>query len=162
MKYYLCVAAFLICVAPATSHAQANAQVKEKLRSCQAEKVKEKMTRRPFSTESGVTCRGGEFKGLVPRCDRQDKDGHVTYAAPETHKIVSAARSIVSKTDRGSVGNLQFNEKSASVSISCRGNGCDKREREWATARISGEIERRITADDMKQAMDQCLDELLK
>lgn len=133
---------------------------REKVSACVDRELAKVRTTEAFALEGGVTCRAGIFKDF--KCDRENKDQTVTYSARDGYVIAGAQVGVKSKTDRGGVGAFSWNSKSASVPISCRGNACDKGDREWSGVEISGTLQRVPTEEDRKAAMDRCLDEVLK
>jgi hypothetical protein len=134
---------------------------KQLIAACVDRELAKVRTTEPFALEGGVTCRAGEVRDFT-RCDRQDKDQTVAYTARDGYVISAATMDVKSKTGRGSVGAFAWNDKSASVPISCRGNGCDKGDREWSRVKISGTLQRIPTEEDRTSAMNRCLDEVLK
>lgn len=133
---------------------------KQKIATCVESELSRVRTTEPFAVEDGVTCRAGIIKNF--NCDKENKDHTVSYNVRDGYVITTATRDITSKTDRGSAGDLSWNERTASVAVSCRGNGCDRGEREWSKVQISGTVQRIPTEADRKSAMDKCLDEVLQ
>lgn len=133
---------------------------KQKVTACVAEKLAKARKSDTFSVEGGVTCRKGVIKNAS--CSKQNLANTVSYKPPDGWAIKSASGDSTSKTDRGHTGQFTWDQRQASMPVSCNGNGCDKGEREWSKVRLSGTIERSPTEEERKNAMDQCLDELLK
>lgn len=133
---------------------------KQQIASCVERELAKVRTEVPFAKEGGVTC----YKAIIKnfKCVRDNKDLTVSYAAPDGHVITSATRVITSRSDRGAAGELSWDTRRASVEVSCRGNACDKGEREWSHVRISGVLQRIPTEAERKSVMDTCLDALLK
>jgi hypothetical protein len=150
-----------VVVALTASLATQAQTARQQVSACVDRELAKVRTTEPFSVEGGVTCRAGQIRDFT-RCDRQNKDETVTYAARDGFVITEATLGVKSKTDRGGVGAFSWNSKSASVPISCRGNACDKGDREWSGVVITGTLQRVPTEQDRKSAMDRCLDEVLK
>lgn len=148
-----------IVIALAASFTTYAQTTKQKIAACLDRELAKVRTTEPFALEGGVTCRAGNFTNFS--CDREDKDHTVTYTARDGYVITAAALGVMSKTGRGSVGAFTWNGKTASAPVSCRGNGCDKGDREWSGIKISGTLERVPTEEDRKAAMNRCLDENL-
>lgn len=154
MKILLMMAVLL--TASFGTHAQT---ARQKISACVDRELAKVRTTEAFSVEGGVTCRAGIFKDF--RCDKENKDQTVSYSARDGFVITQAEIGVRSKTDRGGVGTFSWNSESASVPISCRGNACDKGDREWSGVAITGMLQRIPTEEDRKSAMDRCLDEVL-
>lgn len=151
--------ALLIAIAIATC-GTAWGQVKQKVAECVERELAKVRTTANYAIEGGVTCSAGIIKNFS--CDKEDKNQLVSYAAPDGFVVISSKLDVMSKTDRGGVGVLNWDQKGASAAVSCAGNGCDKGDREWSGIKISGTVQRLPTEADRKAAMDLCLDEVLK
>lgn len=151
--------ALLIAIAIATC-GTALGQVKQKVAECVERELAKVRTTASYAVEGGVTCRAGIIKDF--KCDKENKNQVISYVAPEGFVVISSKLDVMSKTDRGAVGNLTWDQKGASAGVSCAGNACDKGDREWSGIKISGTVQRLPTETDRKAAMDLCLDEVLK
>lgn len=144
------------------ANAQATSKIKQLLAQCHASKIAQFKAQKAFSAPGSVTCPPGDIVDFPPRCRTDDRTAPVNYEAPDGYRITNASVQETSRTERTGINGFRFDSRTASVGLSCNGHGCDGKGRVWVAVNLNGTIERIPTDADSKQAMDECIDQVLK
>ncbi|MGI9487357.1 MAG: hypothetical protein ACR2RF_16065 [Geminicoccaceae bacterium] len=115
-----------------------------------------------FSQKGNVTCPAGDVVGVIPRTRKHDRNGTVSYIAPdgyqiENKSITSVQVSVVSSNNGGNgSASISENGKTASVDIYCRGKPPGQG-RAWHEIVLSGTIIRVPNTDALKTWVLDCV-----
>lgn len=135
--------------------------LKEKVIQCQNEKVIEQGLAEsiPFAKFGKARCNSPELRNL--KCETDDEDIVVEYEAPDGYQIYGEVGFIkTSASRRSTTSGLKKFSRKAVITLSCRGNHCDKGQREWIEGNLVGTIKRIPTQDELSKITLQCLDDL--